>query len=73
MGEDTCMMIESLNINLGNMYDPWLPADFDPIAMGVEDPPEAQEDSWDLDDDSDIFDFEGLDDFHDPDNSDTTF
>lgn len=36
-------------------YDPWLPADFDPIAMGVEDPPEPQEDSWDIDDDSDTF------------------
>lgn len=40
------------------MYDPWLPADFDPIAMGVEDPPEPQEDSWDLDDDSYLFDNE---------------
>ena len=45
-----------LKTNYRNMsYDPGLPADFDPIAMWVEDPVEEHEDDAFLDDDSDDY------------------
>lgn len=50
-----CCSVSSKLLNSMLSYDPQLPADFDPIAMWVEDLPEPQEDSWDLDDDSDDF------------------